>query len=155
MKKNARGGAAAGRGGFARLAGVLMAAAIGFGGVPGGGASAGWQSAVAREAREGSLERGAAGGTIARPQLPREAIGTLNAIAAGGPFPYAKDGTVFRNFERRLPPRPRGYYHEYTVPTPRASNRGARRIVCGGPPRRTDDCFFSDDHYNSFRRIVE
>ncbi|MBN3806073.1 ribonuclease [Paraburkholderia sp. Ac-20336] len=94
-------------------------------------------------------------GTIALAQLPREAVNTLNLIAAGGPYPYEKDGIVFGNYERVLPAHRRGYYHEYTVPTPRARNRGARRIVCGGPPRRTDNCYYSDDHYTSFNRIVE
>ena len=94
-------------------------------------------------------------GTIAVAQLPREAVNTLNLIAAGGPYPYEKDGIVFGNRERLLPPHRRGYYHEYTVPTPRAHNRGARRIVCGGPLQRTDNCYYSDDHYTSFNRIVE
>jgi ribonuclease T1 len=94
-------------------------------------------------------------GTIALAQLPREAVNTLNLIAAGGPYPYEKDGIVFGNRERLLPAHRRGYYHEYTVPTPRARNRGARRIVCGGPLQRIDNCFYSDDHYTSFNRIVE
>jgi ribonuclease T1 len=94
-------------------------------------------------------------GTIAAAQLPREAVNTLNLIAAGGPYPYEKDGIVFGNRERLLTPHKRGYYHEYTVPTPRARNRGARRIVCGGPSGRTDNCYYSDDHYTSFKRIVE
>ncbi|SMG57250.1 ribonuclease [Paraburkholderia susongensis] len=94
-------------------------------------------------------------GTIALAQLPREAVNTLNLIAAGGPYPYEKDGIVFGNFERVLPAHRRGYYHEYTVPTPHARNRGARRIVCGGPLQRTDNCYYSDDHYTSFNRIVE
>jgi ribonuclease T1 len=94
-------------------------------------------------------------GTIAMAQLPREAVNTLNLIAAGGPYPYEKDGIVFGNRERLLAPHRRGYYHEYTVPTPRARNRGARRIVCGGPLQRTDNCYYSDDHYTSFNRIVE
>jgi ribonuclease T1 len=94
-------------------------------------------------------------GTIALAQLPREAVNTLNLIAAGGPYPYEKDGVVFGNRERLLPAHRRGYYHEYTVPTPRAHNRGARRIVCGGPLKRTDNCYYSDDHYTSFNRIVE
>jgi ribonuclease T1 len=87
--------------------------------------------------------------------LPGEAVNTLNLIAAGGPYPYQKDGVVFGNFERVLPAHRRGYYHEYTVPTPHARNRGARRIVCGGPLQRTDNCYYSDDHYTSFNRIVE
>jgi ribonuclease T1 len=96
-----------------------------------------------------------AAGTVTVAQLPPEAVRTLNLIAAGGPYPYEKDGVVFGNRERLLPARQRGYYHEYTVPTPRARNRGARRIVCGGPPRRTDNCYYSDDHYASFNRIIE
>ena len=94
-------------------------------------------------------------GTIALAQLPGEAVNTLNLIAAGGPYPYEKDGIVFGNRERLLPAHRRGYYHEYTVPTPRSRNRGARRIVCGGPLTRTDNCYYSDDHYTSFNRIVE
>lgn len=94
-------------------------------------------------------------GSISVNELPREAVGTLSLIAAGGPFPYEKDGVVFGNFERILPPQRRGYYHEYTVPTPGAHNRGAKRIVCGGPRRRTDNCYYSDDHYASFRRIID
>jgi ribonuclease T1 len=142
--------------------GMLMAALLGallggFGANPGGvGFAIGWQAAYAREPAEGGFgEFGRGDGTIARVQLPREAVGTLNLIAVGGPYPYAKDGVVFGNFERLLPPHARGYYHEYTVPTPRARNRGARRIVCGGPLRRTDNCFYSNDHYNSFQRLVE
>ncbi|ADG16705.1 guanine-specific ribonuclease N1 and T1 [Paraburkholderia atlantica] len=94
-------------------------------------------------------------GTIALAQLPREAVDTLNLIATGGPYPYQKDGIVFGNYERVLPAHRRGYYHEYTVPTPHERNRGARRIVCGGPLQRTDNCYYSDDHYTSFNRIVE
>jgi ribonuclease T1 len=50
---------------------------------------------------------------------------------------------------------PRGHYREYTVKTPGAKNRGARRIVCGGqPPSRPQSCFYTDDHYASFRLIT-
>jgi ribonuclease T1 len=87
-------------------------------------------------------------------QLPRQAVVTLRRIEAGGPFPFEKDGIVFGNREHLLPPQPRGFYHEYTVPTPRARNRGAHRIVCGGPRRQIDNCFYSDDHYVSFKRIA-
>ena len=66
--------------------------------------------------------------------LPPEAITTLELIGRGGPFPYDRDGTTFQNRERRLPDRPRGYYREYTVETPGSRDRGARRIVAGGPP---------------------
>jgi len=98
--------------------------------------------------------RGEGPGTINVAQLPRQAVETLRLIEAGGPFPYEKDGVVFGNRERLLPRHPRGYYHEYTVPTPRARDRGARRIVCGGPKQQTDDCYYSDDHYASFKRIA-
>lgn len=83
--------------------------------------------------------------------LPREARNTLRLIAAGGPFPFDRDGTVFQNREGRLPPQPRGYYREYTVITPGSSDRGARRIVTGGDP--PSEFHYTDDHYRSFRRI--
>jgi ribonuclease T1 len=87
--------------------------------------------------------------------LPTEAREMLALIHAGGPFRYGRDGVVFGNRERLLPPEPRGYYHEYTVGTPGARNRGARRIVCGGAARKPVECFYTDDHYASFRRIRE
>ncbi len=91
---------------------------------------------------------------VALSTLPAEAQHTYQRIHAGGPFPYAKDGTVFGNRERLLPRRPRGEYREYTVKTPGLSHRGARRIVCGGlPPDKPESCFYTADHYNSFRRI--
>ena len=83
--------------------------------------------------------------------LPPEAIATLQAIERGGPFPYDRDGTVFQNRERLLPDQPRGYYREYTVDTPGASDRGARRIVTGGNPPEV--AYYTGDHYRSFRRI--
>ncbi len=83
--------------------------------------------------------------------LPPEAHATLDLIARGGPFPYRKDGTVFHNRERLLTDQPRGYYREYTVPTPGATNRGARRIVTGGNPPEV--YYYTADHYRSFRRI--
>jgi ribonuclease T1 len=83
--------------------------------------------------------------------LPAEARQTLAHIKAGGPFPYAKDGTVFGNREGQLPKRNGGYYREYTVKTPGARDRGARRIVSGVP----GEYYYSDDHYQTFRRIIE
>jgi ribonuclease T1 len=119
-------------------------------------ASAGFEQTWARSTPSAEFDSAASGiGTVATAQLPPEAVNTLGLIAAGGPYPYEKDGVVFGNYERMLPPHRRGYYHEYTVPTPHAHNRGARRIVCGGPLRRTDNCYYSDDHYASFKRIVE
>lgn len=93
--------------------------------------------------------------TVALSQLPPEAQQTERLIRSGGPFPYGKDGTTFGNRERLLPREPRGFYREYTVKTPGARNRGARRIVCGGdPPQAPKACYYTDDHYASFRRIV-
>jgi ribonuclease T1 len=83
--------------------------------------------------------------------LPPEAEATIALIQAGGPFPYRKDGSVFQNRERRLPDQPRGYYREYTVPTPGESDRGARRIVTGGEP--PDVFYYTADHYRSFRQL--
>jgi ribonuclease T1 len=89
-------------------------------------------------------------------QLPKDAHATLALIHQGGPFPHSKDGVVFRNRERLLPAHPGGYYREYTVRTPGARNRGARRIVCGGrQPTVPDACFYTPDHYASFSRIVQ
>ena len=83
--------------------------------------------------------------------LPPEALETLALIQRGGPFPYRKDGTTFQNRERLLPTKPRGYYREYTVPTPGARDRGARRIVAGGNPPEV--FYYTADHYSSFRQI--
>ena len=85
--------------------------------------------------------------------LPKEARTTLALIEKGGPFPYSKDGVIFSNRERAFPKQPRGYYHEYTVKTPGAKNRGARRIVCGTPKPFAFECYYTDDHYATFRRI--
>jgi ribonuclease T1 len=93
-------------------------------------------------------------GTIAASALPKEGRDVLERIAAGGPFRYSRDGVVFGNREKQLPAKPRGYYHEYTVHTPGSRNRGARRIVCGGDVKSTVACWYTDDHYASFRRIT-
>ena len=83
--------------------------------------------------------------------LPVEARQTVHLIRQGGPFPYERDGAVFRNFERMLPQHDRSYYREYTVRTPRVAHRGARRIVAG----RGGELYYTDDHYASFRRVRE
>lgn len=82
--------------------------------------------------------------------LPPEAARTVRLIEQGGPFPYPRsDGVVFRNAERHLPADPDGYYHEYTVPTPGSSTRGARRIITGS----RGEYYYTADHYESFVRV--
>jgi ribonuclease T1 len=124
---------------FLVLASVLCGCALGF-------------AALAREPGRPLPE-------VAAAELPQEARDTLALIRQGGPFPYRRDGAVFRNFERRLPTRPRGYYREYTVPTPGAKDRGARRIVAGASPggdvRASGEYYYTDDHYATFRRVRE
>ena len=97
--------------------------------------------------------RGAALPPIAAVVRPKEARIRLARIRDNGPFPYERDGVPFGNREAMLPPRPRGYYHEYTVKTPGSKNRGARRIVCGGKTVTLAECYYTDDHYQSFKSI--
>ena len=132
---------------FVRLLFVLALA----GGIAGG---------ISLEARESFDGRNSWRGSVALASLPLEARQTVSTIRHGGPFPYPhKDGSVFGNFERRLPPQARGYYREYTVPTPGRRDRGARRIVAGSgrdrDVRTSGEYYYSDDHYRSFRRIIE
>ena len=89
--------------------------------------------------------------TISVAELPKEARQTIALIKKGGPYPYRQDGIVFGNYERRLPSRERGYYKEFTVPTPGSRDRGARRIVAG----KAGELYYTDNHYGSFRRIFE
>jgi ribonuclease T1 len=90
-------------------------------------------------------------GEIGKKQLPKEALETIALIRAGGPFPYERDGVTFGNRETMLPLRERGWYREYTVKTPGSRDRGARRIVAG----RDGTLYYTDDHYRSFKRILE
>ena len=83
-------------------------------------------------------------------ELPAEARTTVRLIARGGPYPYERDGTVFHNYEKRLPRQRSGYYREYTVPTPGIRGRGARRIVSGSG----GELYYTDDHYRTFRRVL-
>ena len=103
------------------------------------------------EAREGSVARAPLIEEVSLAELPGEARTTLHLIERKGPFPYPRDGVVFGNYEKRLPLRQRGYYHEYTVPTPGSRNRGARRIITGEP----GEYYYTANHYRSFRRIRE
>ncbi|MCO5107691.1 MAG: ribonuclease [Burkholderiaceae bacterium] len=110
---------------------------------------------VVLPATQACMARTPVPGPVAIDELPPEARETLARIRSGGPFRYDKDGTVFFNRERLLPRRERGYYTEYTVPTPGARDRGARRIVAGGEPRTSGEYYYTGDHYRSFRRIRE
>jgi ribonuclease T1 len=93
--------------------------------------------------------------TVSIASLPPEAQAIERAIHQGGPFAFPKDGIVFANREHLLPAQWRGYYREYTVPTPGARDRGGRRIVCGGPdPRAPLACYYTADHYASFRHMT-
>ena len=119
---------------FRRAVGALVGAALLF-------------AALAGTARESPRS------AVTTSALPAEARTTLDRIRAGGPFPYPRDGVVFGNREHLLPAKARGYYHEYTVPTPGVKTRGAQRIVCGGAIATLSECYYSDDHYQSFRNI--
>ncbi|MFO1319188.1 MAG: ribonuclease domain-containing protein [Burkholderiales bacterium] len=116
----------------------------------------GWQWLLAFLLLAGWTAVGFARGPVPLPvvraqQLPVEARETLRLIHAGGPFPYAKDGTVFSNRERLLPGRPWGYYREYTVPTPGSRDRGPRRLISGS----RSEIYWTADHYRSFSRVSE
>jgi ribonuclease T1 len=93
----------------------------------------------------------ASSGEIRTAELPPEARQVLEQIKAGGPFSYPNDGKTFNNREARLPKRERGYHREYTVATPGARDRGARRIVAG----RGGEFYYTEDHYRTFKRIIE
>ncbi|MEU2430794.1 ribonuclease domain-containing protein [Streptomyces sp. NPDC007861] len=124
---------------------VLAAALLASLGLPAAGCSSG----------SGTQSPAAPTGRTALPvvrvgDLPPEARETLRLIDRGGPFPYAKDGAAFGNFERILPRRERGYYREYTVRTPGERDRGARRIVTG----QAGEVYYTDDHYETFREVL-
>lgn len=111
-------------------------------------------SAVAPPASEAVIAEvpdGFRGGTVTLSDLPPEALQTLLLITDGGPYPYDQDDGVFSNREGLLPSEPRGYYREYTVRTPGSSDRGARRLVTGTSGER----YYTDDHYDSFRFVVD
>ena len=95
----------------------------------------------------------AVGQSVSAQDLPKQGREMLALIASGGPFSNDRDGINFGNRERILPKAPRGFYREYTVRTPGVRNRGARRIVCGGDQRALEACYYSDDHYQSFKCI--
>ena len=106
---------------------------------------------VLAQAAPATLSEQSGSQVVTPAKLPLEARDTLRAIKQGGPFAYERDGAVFGNYERKLPKKPRGYYHEYTVRTPGARNRGARRIISG----EVNEYYYTADHYQSFKRIRE
>lgn len=86
---------------------------------------------------------------VVPPPEREQLLATLALIGRGGPYPYKKDGSTFSNREALLPAQPRGYYREYTVPTPGSRDRGARRVVQG----KDGDTWYTSDHYKTFVRI--
>lgn len=129
---------------FSALAATLLMAAIGI------------SASTPASARDTAPTKTKSANTILVSELPKEGRTTLDLIRKGGPFPHAaKDGSIFSNREGILPKEKRGHYREYTVATPGARNRGAKRIVCGGPPKdfAKQTCYFTDDHYATFKKI--
>ncbi|MER8030601.1 ribonuclease domain-containing protein [Streptomyces bauhiniae] len=130
------------------FAGLLAVLGVLLAGCAGTDTATGPPAASQKSASVPVWARGMA--TIPESRLPAEARRTLALIDKGGPYPYARDGIVFGNFEGHLPKHERGYYHEYTVPTPSSSGRGARRMVTGDG----GEFYYTDDHYNSFRAVL-
>src|SRR3989338_10444820 len=71
--------------------------------------------------------------------LPVQAQVVHQRILTGGPFRHTQDGTVFGNRERHLPRQPRGFYREYTVPTPGVRPPGGGGGAFGGGGRGEND----------------
>jgi len=113
-----------------------------------------WAGLLIAFAAPAQQDFSAPGASIPEHELPAQGLETYRNIRKGGPFPFDKDGVVFGNRERLLPPQKRGFYREYTVRTPGERSRGARRIVCGGPATMPQACYYTADHYASFRQIV-
>jgi ribonuclease T1 len=144
--------------------GVLLSVSLGACGKHGSqnaapdSASAASEASAASAAEQAASVTPAASGvlvTVTKAQLPGEAADTLKLIKSGGPYPFSEDGVLFRNSAALLPAHPRGYYHAYTVRTPGSTDRGQRRIVCGGLRKQTSDCYYTEDYYASFKRIAE
>lgn len=100
-------------------------------------------------APSGSVDHASGLSWVAESALPAQALHTLHLIDEGGPFPFSADGETFHNYGDLLPEHADGFYHEYTVVTPGADDRGARRIIVGNDGAS----YYTSDHYNSFERI--
>jgi ribonuclease T1 len=128
------------------LVALLAALAVGYGvkAVDDGSGSSPTRSSAASSGPAAGVS------AVALAALPPQAAATVRLIEAHGPFPYPhNDGVVFHNNEHRLPRERDGYYHEYTVPTPGATDRGGRRIITGRP----GEYWYTGDHYETFQRV--
>lgn len=138
---------------IALAAWIVLRGTAGSAGSDGAGGSTPSPSSSATYATTSSASEGRSAGlpTMTAADLPPEGRETLDLVRDGGPFPYDRDGTTFYNREGLLPDRQRGYYAEYTVPTPGSEDRGARRLVVGDG----GEVYYTDDHYASFRVVQE
>ena len=62
---------------------------------------------------------------------------------------FGHDGITFENREKRLPHKPKGYYHEYVHPTTGVSGPGPQRVILG----EEGEIWFTHDHYRTFKRV--
>ena len=128
------------------LIGLLLALVIGYAVE----ALSSHGSGPARPATTISVTNSASSQGVPLSSLPAQAAATVALIERGGPFPYPRnDGVVFHNLEHRLPAERDGFYREYTVPTPGAATRGARRIITGAD----GEFYYTGDHYEHFVRV--
>ncbi|HEX6499316.1 MAG TPA: ribonuclease domain-containing protein [Micromonosporaceae bacterium] len=133
----------------AATATVALAAVLALVGCAGGAAGTGTSTSPGSGAVATATPRSGLP-TVPLRDLPPQVAQTLALVDNGGPYPYRQDGTVFGNLEGHLPKHARGYYREFTVPTPGSSDRGARRLVVG----RDGDVYYTADHYQTFRQVL-
>ncbi|MEZ0111764.1 ribonuclease T1 [Catenulispora sp. EB89] len=130
------------------LLALLIVAVLGLAGC---GSSSSKSSSSSSKASSSSAAAKPAGmASVAEASLPAEARDVIKRIDDGGTFQYRQDGVTFQNRERRLPAEPSGYYREYTVATPGAADRGARRLILG----RGGELYYTPDHYKSFLWVL-
>ncbi len=66
------------------------------------------------------------------------------ARAKAGKIRFDKhDGKIWEDRKHQLPPKPRGYYREWTAAGPH-SPRGTDRVITGGDPRNPDVIYYWD-----------